>query len=42
MDAIQLELAQVTYTDKRSQRSDAVWTRRFQGLLSKPLQAAVG
>lgn len=42
IDAIQLELSQVTYMDERSQRYDSVRAGRLQGLLRKLLQAAVG
>lgn len=41
VDAIQLELAQVTYMDERSQRYDAVRAGRLQGLLKKMLLAAL-
>lgn len=42
VDVIQLELVQLTYTDERSQRYDAARAGRLQGLLRKPLKAAVG
>ncbi len=41
IDAIQLELAQLTYMDERSQRYDAVRAGRLQGLLRKMLLAAL-
>jgi len=41
VDAIQLELAQITYMDERSQRYDAVRAGRLQGLLRKMLLAAL-
>lgn len=41
VDAIQLELAQLTYMDERSQRYDAVRAGRLQGLLRKMLVAAL-
>jgi len=42
IDAIQLELAQVTYMDERSQRYDAVRAGRLQAVLSRLLLAALG
>jgi N-formylglutamate deformylase len=41
VDAIQLELAQLTYMDERSQRYDALRAGRLQGLLRKMLLAAL-
>lgn len=41
IDAIQLELAQLTYMDERSHRYDAVRAGRLQGLLRKMLVAAL-
>lgn len=41
VNAIQLELAQLTYMDERSQRYDAVRAGRLQQLLCKLLQAAL-
>lgn len=41
VDAVQLELAQLTYMDERSQRYDAVRAGRLQGLLKKMLATAL-
>jgi N-formylglutamate deformylase len=42
IEAIQLELAQSTYMDERSQRYDAVRAGRLQGLLLRMLEVVVG
>lgn len=41
VDAVQLELAQITYMDERSQRYDAVRAGRLQQLLGRLLQVAL-
>lgn len=42
IEAIQLELAQSTYMDERSQRYDAVRAGRLQGVLRRMLELALG